>query len=136
MEQRLIRSYKLMNKTSGTLFKKMLRLNAGCLVMLLFVVSCVGSDDEKDLMEPTEVTYEADIEPITGTICVMCHMDPPINGAPMPLTTYEQVRNAVETRGLLNRINSSTNPMPPSGLLEENLRERFQAWADQDFPEN
>ncbi len=104
--------------------------------IFVFLNACVGSDDSNDILDPEEVTYEADVRPILESICLNCHTDPPINGAPMPLTTFDAVRNAVENRGLLTRINSISNPMPPSGLLPETSREIFQEWVDQGFIEN
>ena len=105
-------------------------------LMFAVGVSCVGSDDSDDMIDPDQVTYEADVRPIVEGICLNCHTDPPINGAPMPLTSFDAVRNAVETRGLLTRINSISNPMPPSGLLPADTRQVFQDWVDQGFIEN
>lgn len=84
----------------------------------MFLYSC-SSRDLDDLQpiiqEDTEeqVTFE-DIRFVFETICTQCHSNPPQNGAPMPLVTYLNVRNAVETRGLLERI---SRPEADPGLM-------------------
>ncbi|MEX0289582.1 MAG: hypothetical protein AB3N14_10780 [Flavobacteriaceae bacterium] len=108
----------------------------GCYLCLSLLTSCVGSDDSRDMDMPDAVTYEDDIRTIVQSNCVMCHTNPPVNGAPMPLNSYDALRNAVETRPLLIRINSISNPMPPTGLLPDAPRDLIQAWVDQGFPEN
>lgn len=73
---------------------------------VLFASACSSSSTD-DLVEPVEedlITYTEHVRPIIQNNCVRCHADPPVNGAPMRLTTYEAVKNAVETRGLLDRI--------------------------------
>jgi uncharacterized membrane protein len=108
----------------------------GCSMGLFVLAGCVGSDDSADMMVPMDVTYEGNIRAIVQNNCIMCHTDPPVNEAPMPLNTYDALRNAVETRPLLTRINSISNPMPPTGLLPDAPRALIQEWVDQGFPEN
>ncbi|EAR14462.1 MULTISPECIES: hypothetical protein [Robiginitalea] len=81
------------------------------------------------------VSYQADIAPIMSSSCTNCHGDPPTQAAPMALVTLAQVRSAVEDRGLISRINSTSNPMPPDGRLPQATRDLIQAWVDQGFPE-
>jgi mono/diheme cytochrome c family protein len=38
------------------------------------------------------------------TNCISCHGNTPSNGAPMSLTTYQNVKDAVLTKGLIDRI--------------------------------
>lgn len=80
------------------------------------------TDSESDLTEinnNTEpVTYTQTVRSIINTNCIMCHATTPVNGAPMPLTTYADVKNAVLTRGLLDRISrpqGSPGMMPNGG---------------------
>jgi len=100
-------------------------------------VSC-ANDSEEDLISfggnPNgTVTFQADIRPIFQNACNECHSNPPRNGAPQPLVTLEEIRTNVENRNLLDRINSLSAPMPPSGLLPENTRQLIQAWVDGGF---
>lgn len=90
-------------------------------------------DDPND--DPAALSYQSDIRPIIQGNCLSCHGTPPTNNAPMSLTSLTLVKNAIETRGLLSRINSSTNPMPPDGLMPQNARTLIAEWANQGFPE-
>ncbi|MEZ4857910.1 MAG: hypothetical protein R2781_03795 [Flavobacteriaceae bacterium] len=69
-----------------------------------------------DVIEPLQETPELvtfqDVKFIFDNICQQCHTNPPQNGAPMPLVTFENVREAVLNRGLLFRI--SRNEGDPS----------------------
>ena len=71
-------------------------------------LSCTTTtyDDIVEIQEqdPAEVVTFQDVAFVFENICTACHSNPPQNGAPMPLTSYSEVKNAVETRGLLDRI--------------------------------
>ena len=109
------------------------------ITLLIFNCSS-GDDDPTSNPDPdpsqTTVTYNGKIKGIVSNNCLTCHGSPTANGAPMSLTKYELVKNAVETRGLLERINSTTNPMPQGGLMSQANRDAFQQWKDQGFLEN
>lgn len=66
---------------------------------------------EEDLIEvtpiPITVTYINNVKSIIDNNCVLCHSDPPVNGAPIPLVTYENVKSAIENNGLISRISSN-----------------------------
>lgn len=107
-------------------------------------MSCSKSDnsegttmDDLDAGDPNPValSYQNDIRPIIQGNCVACHGNPPTNNAPMSLTSLTLVQSAVENRGLLNRINNTTNPMPPDGLMPMSARQMIEDWVDQGFPE-
>ncbi|MBW1295777.1 hypothetical protein [Aquimarina litoralis] len=76
---------------------------------LFFLVSC-ENDSEDDLVDVTPpvtlVTYDANVKSIIDSNCIACHNDPPVNFAPMPLLTFAQVKEAVDNRGLLDRVSS------------------------------
>lgn len=119
-----------MTKTSLSLFA----------FLILFIAGCT-SDSESDLVEniPTAtVTYNGTVKAIITENCIMCHTQPPQNGAPMPLLTYQDVKNAVQNRGLVDRI-SSFDPaflMPFGGTrLPQAKIEQIKAWRDANFPE-
>ncbi len=106
----------------------------------LLLTSCSSSDDSAEMdnnnNNGNELTYVGTIRSIINSNCTGCHGNPPTNNAPMPLTTYLEVRSAVETRNLLGRINSSTNPMPPTGQLPTGTRQLIEDWVDLGMPEN
>lgn len=74
----------------------------------------------------TKLTYTQDIAPIISSNCFNCHGSPTRNGAPFSLTTY----SAVNTRAssMDSRMNNASNPMPTSGLISQDLRDRFKQW--------
>lgn len=83
---------------------------------------CCGCENNStdDLIDPSLVdnaTYTEHVKPIIDNNCIVCHAAVPQNGAPMPLMTYSQVKNAVQERGLLDRISrpQGTPGMMPNG---------------------
>ena len=90
-----------------------------------FLLSC-SNDNPDTLMEdvPNDnvVKYQQNVKSIIDNNCISCHAATPRNGAPMALVTYDQVKNAVQNRGLLNRIslnNGNSLLMPQSGRLPQ-----------------
>jgi len=72
------------------------------------IVSCTTStyDDIEEIPEedPSELVTFQDVAFVFENNCTACHSNPPQNGAPMSLTNYTEIKSAVETRGLLDRI--------------------------------
>lgn len=85
------------------------------ILLLTTTYSCVN-DSEADLAVPAPilVKYTTDVRPIIQGNCIPCHTDPPVNGAPMKLTTYDDVKYAVNNRGLLDRI---SRPQGAPGMM-------------------
>jgi hypothetical protein len=108
--------------------------NALLFAIILVNLSCsTGNDDmnNEPIPDPiSKITYTNTIKAIMMNNCTDCHGNPTSNGAPMSLTTYQEVKNAVNSRGLINRINSTTNPMPPTGIMSINNRTLIQQWKD------
>ncbi|WP_027138747.1 hypothetical protein [Gaetbulibacter saemankumensis] len=108
---------------------------------LLFIVittillfNC-ANDSEDDLIDPTPipavVTYDADIKSIIDINCISCHSDPATSGASIPLTTYNQVKSAVENNNLIGRINGDGpgGIMPQGGpKLPQNTIDLIEKW--------
>jgi uncharacterized membrane protein len=119
-------------------------LNFGVILLISGLMGCSSSDNSEGV--PTEdsnnggnnamdLTYTSDIRPIIQANCLSCHGNPPTNNAPMSLTNYTLVKSAVETRGLVGRINSSVNPMPPNGRMPSATRQMITDWVNQGLPE-
>lgn len=87
-----------------------------------------------DPTSSTKVTYNGNIAGVMTTNCNSCHGDPVSQGAPMSLTTYTQVKSYIDI--IIARVNSSTNPMPPSGQMPADTRNLFQQWKDGGLLEN
>jgi len=111
-------------------------------VIISLLSNCSSSSDDESMTpqpdpDPTEkVTYTADIKSIIDGNCISCHGATPSNGAPMSLTTYTQVKNNVNN--IISRINSTSNPMPPSpnSPLSSTQKSLIQQWKDDGLLEN
>ncbi|WP_313804676.1 hypothetical protein [Flavobacterium sp.] len=103
-------------------------------IVVFNLISC-ASDSDSDLYNSIlkdDITYTADVKPIITENCIMCHSQPPQNGAPISLTTYEQVKYAVEERGLISRISSNDAGfwMPFGGnRLPQNKIDLITEWS-------
>ena len=116
------------------------------IVLLVFTISILNSCtnvSEEDLIEdiqlPGLVTYNADIRAIIDNNCLNCHTNPPVNGAPNPLTDYINVKDAVENRNLISKIsgNGPGSLMPLGGpSLPQNLIDLIIKWEADGFLEN
>ncbi|MFN3754277.1 c-type cytochrome [Flavobacterium sp.] len=111
------------------------------LVGTILVSSCTNdsSADLSGIDELDEVTYTNTVKSIIDNNCISCHATTPINGAPMSLTTYENVKDAVLTRGLLDRISRAQGEpgMMPSGgtRLPQAVIDQVIAWDSQGLTE-
>lgn len=100
---------------------------------LLFNCSS-SSDDTIDEPDPTALTYNDDIKSIITGNCTQCHGTPPSQGAPVSFSTFNQVKGSIDK--IISRINSTSNPMPPSGQINSSLRSQIQKWKDDGLLEN
>ncbi|VXB02020.1 conserved exported hypothetical protein [Flavobacterium sp. 9AF] len=85
-------------------------------ILTTLLASCTN-DSEADLVDvPNEntVTYTNYVKNVIDSNCLFCHGATPSNGAPMSLTTYSLVKDAVLNRGLLDRI---SRPQGSSGMM-------------------
>ena len=101
---------------------------------LVFNCSSSSNDDLDPDPTPTTVTYNNTVKSIINNNCGSCHGDPTANGAPISYNTFTSVKNDVND--ILTRINSNSNPMPPTGLMSSSLRAQIQKWKDDGLLEN
>ncbi len=111
--------------------------------LLLFLASCSSNtiDDVSEFIEETpEVTTFQDVKSIFENNCLQCHSNPPQNGAPMPLVSFENVRDAVISRGLLDRIsrNEGESGLMPLGgpRLPQSTINLIVSWEEDGLLEN
>ena len=97
-----------------------------------------------DVMEPIPLEAELvtfqDVSFVFENVCQRCHSNPPQNGAPMPLVSYENVRDAVLDRGLLDRISreeGESGAMPLGGpRLPQTTIDLIFQWNEDGLMEN
>ncbi|MCL9806857.1 hypothetical protein NAT51_15080 [Flavobacterium amniphilum] len=104
-----------------------------------FLFMSCANDSESDLTGPVpiKISYNSDVKPIIQSNCLFCHTNPPQNGAPMSLVTLLDVRNAIENRGLLDRISrpqGAPGMMPNGGTrLPQTSIDIIIKWRDDGF---
>jgi len=106
----------------------------GCTTNTLDDLEPVGNEEVPDL-----VTYQ-EVRGTFDNICAVCHANPPQNGAPMPLVTYENVKEAILNRGLLDRIsrNEGASGLMPLGgpRLPQSVIDLIFQWNEDGLLEN
>ena len=107
--------------------------------MLQYGCTNDSTSDLIDTSQTGQITYTQTTKAIFDNNCIQCHATVPINGAPMPLTTYEFVKNAVLTRPLLDRISrpqGAQGMMPNGGTrLPQATIDKVSQWAQNGLPE-
>ncbi|MDP2687328.1 MAG: hypothetical protein Q8O62_08910 [Aequorivita sp.] len=114
--------------------KKLFQITLFNSILLLFGCTAVSEEDLVDATPiPETITFNENVKPIIDNNCIICHSNPPQNGAPMPLVSYENVKEAVQNRNLIGRI-SSDDPvfmMPFGGpRLPQNLIDIIIQWNE------
>jgi len=112
-------------------------------ILLASLLSCSNNtlDDVAAEQEETpDFTTYQDIKSVIDNNCLQCHSNPPQNGAPMPLVSFENVRDAVISRGLLDRIsrNEGESGLMPKGgprLPQATINSIFE-WEEDGLLEN
>tara|TARA_R110001583_G_scaffold412_4_gene3861 strand:+ start:2918 stop:3274 length:357 start_codon:yes stop_codon:yes gene_type:complete len=115
--------------------KNFIQLSAVTLSFLLLTACSNSSDDDIGPIDPpinNDITYTGTVKAIIDSNCLGCHTNPPVNGAPMPLTTYSEVKSAVQTRGLISQIESGN--MPQGGTMLSNASiQAIKDWQTDGF---
>ena len=110
-------------------------------VLVTTLCSC-ESHTYDELLEPEvthgPVNYTEHVKPIIDANCVSCHS---AGGASSfrPLTNYEEVKEAVLTTNLLDRIqrqNGEEGQMPQTGRMPQNKIDVILQWNTDGLPEN
>jgi mono/diheme cytochrome c family protein len=107
------------------------------LFLIFLVTSCSGGgDDDSPIIDPTPttITYTNTISAIVNGNCTGCHGSTPTNGAPMSLTTYNNVKDAVVSRGLINQIETGNMPKNATDLTATQIQ-NFKTWQTNGFPQ-
>lgn len=81
------------------------------------------------------VKYDPDVATIMTNNCIACHSGPAAN-AGLDLTSYLNVRVATAQGNLIQRMNDSGNPMPPSGVLPAATRQVIDQWVTDGYLED
>ncbi|RYJ36788.1 MULTISPECIES: cytochrome c [Flavobacterium] len=126
-------------------------------ILLAVLASCSDSDTIQDIETPTSptnptnptnptdptnpttaVTYNKDVKSIIDANCISCHSSGR-SAAFRPLTTFAQVKAAVENAGLLGRIqlqNGQQGLMPQGGRMAQANIDLIVKWNTDGLKEN
>ena len=112
----------------------MKKLHYFAMFLIVFGLNISCSSDSDDDMPPAVVTtYTNTVKNIISGNCNSCHGNPTTNSAPMSLTTYDEVKNSVQTRNLIGLIENGS--MPPNGNLTPSQITAIKNWQSGGFIE-
>jgi len=97
-------------------------------------ITNTDSMSDENMSSAEKVTYNNTVKNIMSVYCMQCHGSVPANGASTSYVNYNQVSGNVN--GIIARINNTSSPMPPSGLINLELRNQIQQWKDDGLLEN
>ena len=91
----------------------------------------------QEYCDTLQATYVDTVKILIDTECAFtpgCHGVQASNG---DFTTYANMSgvDALSEGGIGARVTSTTNPMPPSGLLPDSLRRVIECWANDGYPQ-
>ena len=103
-------------------------------LLLLFILSSCTSETEVTNPNPITISYTNSVKTIIDGNCLACHIDPPVNNAPMHLTTYQSIKESVENRNLIGRIEDGTMPPGNNNLTPAQIK-TIKDWQSEGFKE-
>ena len=117
------------------------RIYFGITILVTALYSCDShtyEEIEEEVIIEGDVTYDANVKSIIDSDCVSCHSDGNV-AAFRPLTNYNEVKEAVETAGLLDRIqmqSSEPGVMPQTGRMPQSKIDVILQWNEDGLLEN
>ena len=81
------------------------------------------------------VIYDPEVAAIVSTFCTECHSGSSPS-ASLNLSTFQNVRQAMETGEMWERLNNKLEPMPPTGQLSPLTLQILEKWMNDGYPEN
>jgi len=125
---------------------KNLLLGLVCLFGFILLVTPTSGcyyDNEEDLYGPdttgcdtTGIRYSVEITKILADNCNSCHVSTSGTYSGIPYETYDQLREVALNGKLVERINSLSDPMPETGLMDICNRQKIEAWVKAGAPNN
>ncbi len=105
--------------------------------LALFFSNCTSvSTEDLTIPAPSIITYTANVKSIIDQSCATsgCH-NAAGNSGNLILEDFAQVRNAFLNRNALGRMESTSNPMPPTGNLPTTSIQVIKDWMEQGYIE-
>ena len=120
---------------------KKLIFSIAFLSSVIFLNACYDDNEEtlyrfsQSSCDTSNVTYSSLIVPIFQSSCISCHSGSSPSGN-LNLSTHGNIVSAVNSKNLYARITSTSNPMPPSGLMDGCKIKQVKKWIDSNMPNN
>ncbi len=119
-----------------------MKLHHTLALLALVIMSSCSNESTSDLIDVPfveNVTYTNNIKPIIDANCLGCHSSPTANDAPMPLTTYQNVKEFVQNDKIIDRVSRSqgqSGMMPLGGTrLPQPVIDLIIKWKQQGLQE-
>lgn len=94
-------------------------------------VSLPDPDPDANPNPNKTTTYTADVKAIMDAHCIECHGSTPTQGAPMALSNYAELIDAItrQQRDVIGRMETTgRNVMPPAGRLSQEIIDIMLDW--------
>ncbi len=104
------------------------------LLFLTFSLISCSSDDDTETPSQNEVTYTNNIKSIIDSSCLNCHGNPVTNGAPMSLTNFDEVKDAVINKDLIGRVENGSMPLGDTPLTPAQVK-AIKDWKVANYPQ-
>ena len=115
-----------------------IKLFVSFLSVTILATSCTKAiiDENPESNPPVTKTvyYNPDVQAIMYNNCVTCHSGS-APSAGLRLDNYTDTRYATENGNVIERMNSTTSPMPPNGVLPPLQRQLMDKWVLDGFLE-
>ena len=112
------------------------------LIIFTFLLNSCQSDTYENISKPTvfpsKVTYTSNVKAIIDGNCIVCHSSGGMASF-RHFTTYEEVKDAVQTTNLLDRIqrqNGEPGQMPKTGRMSQDKIDIILQWRKDGLLEN
>jgi len=79
-----------------------------------------------------KINYETDVKPIIKANCLSCHAGKRPR-AKLDLSNATNLKEAIENKRLLARINNPKKPMPKEGLMPKSERLIILKWVENNY---
>jgi len=108
-------------------------------ILLIFLFGISSCSTESEPVDPpisnSDVTYIGTVKAIIDGSCISCHGSPLASGAPMALLTVAEVKEAIQNRDLIGRLENGSMPPPGNQDLTAAEIQAVKDWEANNFAE-
>lgn len=107
---------------------------AFALTGIVLITSCLKDKEPSVSFDCTtsNTSYTNTIKTVMDNNCVSCHKTGG-SASFLPLENYTQTKSSIDK--ITSRMNSSSNPMPPAGKLDQTTLDKVSCWKTKGLTE-